>query len=160
MAISRVKTWIAAETLTASDLNAEFDNVTSGGRATQAEMEAAAATDRFVTAGRQHFHPGHLNAWIEVSAADATPGISDSYNVSSVVADQTGEFTVNWDTNFAGTAYGVVATGAHDTPGNARIAMYDNSAQTAALVTVQFVNASGSLVDPNDFTVMGLRSTA
>ncbi|KKK60913.1 hypothetical protein LCGC14_3019600, partial [marine sediment metagenome] len=26
MAISRVKTWVAAEVLTAADLNAEFDN--------------------------------------------------------------------------------------------------------------------------------------
>jgi len=49
--------------------------------ATRGQMEAAVATNVFVTPGLQHYHPGHPKAWCKNGV---TGNILASYNISSV----------------------------------------------------------------------------
>lgn len=59
-----------------------------------------------------------IKAWISFNGT-GTIAIRDSYNVSSIVDNGTGDYTINWDTNFANTGY-AITTGVvkYDTTGN------------------------------------------
>ena len=52
-------------------------------------------------------HAGQVKAWALVES-DGT--LTNSYNVTSSVKDNTGEYTVTWDTNFAAGTYIVVGS--------------------------------------------------
>ena len=100
-------------------LEAEFDGVDTGlsavsarataleaiTAATQAEQETATATNRYVSPGRQHFHPSAAKVWANFGV---TGNILKSYNVSSVTDSGTGVATVNFTVAFseANYAYG------------------------------------------------------
>lgn len=75
--------------------------------ATQAEQEAATATDVMVTPGRQQFHPSAAKGWAEWNISGVLNG---SYNVDSVTDTGVGDWTVIWTTDFSGTDYTCVAT--------------------------------------------------
>lgn len=65
--------------------------------ATQAEMETATATDKTVTPGRVHFHPGVAKAWATINEqGGAPPPIQQSYNASSTTDGGSGSTTINW----------------------------------------------------------------
>ena len=77
----------------------------SGVTATQANMEAASATDVFVPPGRQHFHPGHPKAGGNLNG-QGTPAVrSGDYGLGAVTDDGTGLYTIALDTAFANTNY-------------------------------------------------------
>lgn len=69
--------------------------------ATQANQETGTATDRFVSPGRQHFHPGHPKFWLKASVSAGTPAIDVSYNVTSITDDGAGILTVTIATDFS-----------------------------------------------------------
>ena len=78
-----------------------------GGVATQAQMETATSVIKSVAPGRQHFHPGHPKAGGRV-AANGT--LSSGYNITSVVNNSTGVYTITLSTAMADTNYWVCAT--------------------------------------------------
>ncbi len=49
---------------------------------------------------------GLIKAWVRFTIAGT---ISDSFNVTSVVKDATGKYTITWDTDFANGNYAIVA---------------------------------------------------
>jgi hypothetical protein len=74
--------------------------------ATQAEMEAGTATGTYVTPALVNFAPGSAKGYIVLDTAAAN---QDSLNVSSVVDNGTGDYTINWDTDFSSANYAVSA---------------------------------------------------
>lgn len=53
-------------------------------------------------------HAAQIKAWVTFNSSGT---ILDSYNVSGVVRDETGKFTVSWDTDFANANYCCVVNG-------------------------------------------------
>jgi len=73
------------------------------------EMEAGTAIDRAVVPAYQHRHPGHLKAWVHFNG-DGTVGIRRAFNVSSITDNGTGDYTVNFTTNFSAADYAMIGT--------------------------------------------------
>lgn len=95
---------VAADADTTAD-----DTLLTGGylnarRASQAEMEAATSTTQHVTPGRQHYHPSASKAWVNFQGT-STVSIRDSYNVSSITDNGTGDYDANFSTSFSGQDY-------------------------------------------------------
>lgn len=75
--------------------------------ATQAEMEAASSTSVMATPGRTQYHPGVAKVVVNfdgTASSPITPGFN--YGVSGTVTKNgTGDYTVNFSTNFSATTY-------------------------------------------------------
>ena len=76
----------------------------TGNVASQAEQEAGTATDKYVSPGRQHFHPSAVKAWVK---AGTTGNNLASYNITSLTDTGTGDVAVTIATDFSGTEYAV-----------------------------------------------------
>lgn len=72
--------------------------------ATQAQQEAASATNVFVAPGRQQYHPSAAKAWVNFNGA-GTVAIRRSFNVSSITDNGIGDYTVNFTTAFSAADY-------------------------------------------------------
>lgn len=72
--------------------------------ATQANMETGTDVARWVTPGRQHFHPGVLKSWLTWDMS-GTPAISQSYSVSSISDNGTGNQTINFSLTWSAATY-------------------------------------------------------
>lgn len=94
--------------LDASDSSKVKRAAASGIVAAQSDMETATSTALFVTPGRQRFHPAHPKAWVNFNGT-GTVAIREDYQVSSITDNGTGDYTVNFDVNFANTNYICVA---------------------------------------------------
>jgi len=104
----------------ATDLSGATIPIVQGGanRVAAISLFAAAATDEeaasssivFTTPGVQHRHPSAAKGWVAYNQT-GTPAVLASYNVTSVTDNATGDFTVNWDTDFSSANYAVVAVG-------------------------------------------------
>lgn len=67
--------------------------------ATQTEMETATSLVDVVTPGRVHNHPGVAKGWGAFNLAGTLD--SGDYNIASVTDNGTGDWTVNWSTDFS-----------------------------------------------------------
>ena len=72
--------------------------------ASQAQMEAATATNVPVTPGVAKYHPGVAKAWVTFNGT-GTPSIGASHNVSSITDNGVGDYTINFTTAFSSTNY-------------------------------------------------------
>lgn len=79
-----------------------------GNLATQAEQEAGTATDKYVSPGRQHFHPSAVKCWGKANGAGTS--LIVNYNVSSITDTGTGQLTVNVGTDFSSANYSVTTS--------------------------------------------------
>ena len=78
--------------------------------ATQAEQEAGSSLTVGVTPGRQHFHPSAAKAWANFNNTGTT--LNESYNITSITDNGTGDWTVNIATDFSTTTHvGLYNTG-------------------------------------------------
>jgi hypothetical protein len=75
-----------------------------GNVASQAEQEAGTATDKYVSPGRQHFHPSACKAWV---TAGTTGNILASYNITSLTDTGTGDIAVTIANDFSSALYAV-----------------------------------------------------
>ena len=130
--------------LTTGDANLSLDF--SGGNATQAQMEAATATNAIVSPGVAKYHPGVAKAWIAFNGT-GTIAIIASYNISSITDSGTGLYQINFSTAFSSaTAYNMV-TGTTD-EGQTTASMYRPVFGTKTASTMFLSNAAGgALVD-------------
>lgn len=122
-----------------------------GNKASQAEMEAGTADDRFVTPLSFNWHPGAVKCWGKANGAGTTLHVN--WNVTSITDTGTGRLGVNIGTDFSSANYAPVpslersvtaltATGVEDhairnasmTAGVFEIESYD---QTAILFAAQ-----------------------
>ncbi len=95
-------------TATALTTTGEINAATAAGAmiASQAEMETGSAVDKLVTPGRQHFHQSGAKAWGKFAGATGTVAVS--YNITSVVRDSAGDYTVTIANDFSSADYVVV----------------------------------------------------
>ena len=115
--------------------------------ASQAEMEAGSSNTVAVTPGRLQHGKGSAKVWC---TWEANGSINVSYNVSSITDTGTGDWDINYTTNFSSTNYVAVST-AHIT-GTALIA--SNGARAVDDIQINIRNTSGSLTDANCYTVI------
>lgn len=78
-----------------------------------------------------------IKGWINFNGT-GTIAINDSYNVTSITDNGTGDYTVTWDTDFANANYAVVAT------------CIDNGANQARIVSTQVIAVGTVSVVVND----------
>jgi hypothetical protein len=71
-----------------------------GNAATQADMEAGTATNKFVTPQGVNWHPGACKFWCNVTGG-ATPALQASWNVTSIADTGVGRMTVTIATDFS-----------------------------------------------------------
>lgn len=79
-----------------------------GNAASQAEMEAGTATDRFVTPQGVNWHPGATKAWGK--AVGAGTSLTVNWNVSGISDTGTGRLGVTIGTDFSSANYSIVAS--------------------------------------------------
>lgn len=120
-----------------------------GNAATQAEMEAGTATNKYVTPQGVNWHPGVAKFWVK---AGVTGNILASWNVTSLTDNGTGDITVTIGTDFSSvdwcamvavemtaTTYGVANTrephirSAGQAAGTLRCDCVDNTATTSLI---------------------------
>jgi hypothetical protein len=74
--------------------------------AAKADMETATSTTTAVTPGRVQNHPGVAKAWARITSVNnSNPTINASHNVTSVVRNSEGVYTVTFTTAFSSTDY-------------------------------------------------------
>lgn len=120
--------------------------------ATQAQQETGTETTVFVTPGRQKFHLSACKAFAWITTSGGTPTLAESYNVSSVDDLGTGQFQVNFDTDFSSAEY-AVAPGANrtDADQSTMVAYYG---QLAASCNINVRNNSGTNADPTSCSMI------
>ena len=124
--------------------------------ATQAEQETGTATDKIVTPGRQHFHPGSAKGWVSFNGTTVTGdtdlvGVGASYNVTSLIDNGTGNYTINWDTDFSSGDYAVADAKGASAGIETKITV--NSIAAGALTIDADVDA-GTNVDPTYISIL------
>ena len=72
--------------------------------ASQADQETGTSTTTYVSPGRQKYHPSAAKAWVNFNGTGAV-AIRVSYNVTSITDNGTGDYTVNFTTNFSSASF-------------------------------------------------------
>jgi len=76
---------------------------------------------------------GIAKAWVNFNGVPSTPTVNSQFNVSSVVKNSTGNYTVNFTTAMSNSTYAVHTTGTENTTGEiARVACIYGDASTGA----------------------------
>ena len=88
-----------------------------------------------------------VKGWVQFDGT-GTPSITGSFNVSSITDNGTGDYTVNWDTNFADATYVVSVV---NSAGNAFVVSI-----AAGSVRVRSANSSFVLTDDALMFVMAI----
>lgn len=111
-----------------------------GQSATQGEQEAASSLTKYVSPGRQRYHPAAAKAWVKWQDNGT---VNAAYGVSSITDNGVGDHTVNFNFSFSSVQYGIT-TAATDT--GALCAVMPLSPQVS---TCQFRtrNAAGAQTD-------------
>lgn len=91
----------------------------------------------------EQINQGRAKAWVSFDGT-GTLAVGDSFGVSSVTDTATGQYTVNFTTNFADTNYAVIH-GAIYASGNGFFHSYYNVSTSS--VTLLFIASGGSYTD-------------
>ena len=98
-----------------------------------------------------------VKGWINFNGT-GTPAINNSYNVSGIVDDGTGMYTITWDIDFASADYAIAGTnrvsGSDTTHGVSLRDTADPLLSTAALISTG--NSAGTKTDSNPITAMAI----
>jgi hypothetical protein len=81
-----------------------------GNSATQAEMEAGTATNKYVTPQGVNWHPGACKAWAKHAFSGAVPQMSATWNVTSVTDSGPSRATPVIATDFSSANYAVTVS--------------------------------------------------
>jgi hypothetical protein len=136
-----------------------------GNSATQAEMEAGTATNKYVTPQGVNWHPGVAKFWLR---GDTAGGLTANWNVTSLTDTGTGVMGITIATDFSSaTGYccqvSVEATATTWAVANTRECHIRNATLAAGTVSVDCIDntATTSLVkDPSSWHVMGFGDQA
>jgi hypothetical protein len=118
--------------------------------ATQAEMETATATDRFVSPGRVQYNPGVAKAWVNFNGR-GTIAINTSLNVTSLTDNGVGDWTINLTTAFSSANYAFAGAAKRiSTDGGSDVFLYINRsvAPTSSALRVLAGDAAATAQDP------------
>jgi len=118
--------------------------------ASQAEMEAKSSTTKFVSAGRQHFHPLMPKAWVRFTSSGGTYTAQASSNYTSFVDNGVGDITITWAITMSSAEYGVLALAGFG--GSRPIVAYE-SALTATTTRIKMADLANNADDSDRLTV-------
>lgn len=128
-----------------------------GNAATQAEMEAGTATNKYVTPQGMNWHPGVAKAWLK---AGTTGNLLNSWNITSLTDTGTGVLTITIATDFSSVDYcaqvSVEATATTWAVANTRECHVRSATQAVGSIAVDCIDntATTSLVkDPTAWHV-------
>lgn len=76
---------------------------TATSAASQAEQEAGSEAAKYVAPATQHFHPSAAKAWVAFDGVTAGAPTRSDYNCDAMSDHATGNFSVNFTTDFSGT---------------------------------------------------------
>ncbi len=93
-----------------------------------------------------------IKGWVRFDGT-GTLSIKDSFNVSSVTDNGTGDYTINWDTNFSNANYCVVGT-CHITA--VAIGIVRIIAISASTTRIQIINGAAAVADADIVCVMAI----
>jgi hypothetical protein len=115
--------------------------------ASQAEMEAASATNRAVNPSVQHHHPSSVKKWIRWNSAGT---IALDYGCSTVTDHAAGSWTVNFDTAFSTANYAVATcSGMSGATAGCDLGFSQTTSPAAGSCRLQGMeHFGGTLVDP------------
>ena len=93
-------------------------------------------------------------AWVNFNGKE-TIAVNDSYNVSTVVDNAVGKYTINWDTDFADTNYCCVF-GASTTSagGGPNLVCIEDGTKAVGSIQINVTNAADGDVDTGDISVV------
>lgn len=128
--------------------------------ATRAEMEGGTSTDKIVTPGRQHYHPGHPKCWCKCGV---TGNILASYNMTSVTDTGAGRATFNIATDFATSDWACQATVERSstslTVTNLKFCNIRNATPAAGSIEIEVYDGTATTAvqeDPTSYHMVGL----
>lgn len=96
--------------------------------------------------------PGFIRAWVTFNGTDAT--IADSYNVSGVVRNSTGNYTITWSEDF-GTSVYLTFCNAANVGGTGNL-VFGESTKNGTSVVILATSHSGTLTDSGIVHVMAI----
>ena len=102
----------------------------------------------------EQIEQGRAKLWVNFNGTTVTSGtdmtgVRDSFNVSSVVDNGTGQYTINIDTDMANADYAVVVGGPTD-GGNGNLGPFANSRTTSSITCFNY-SQGGSFQDITSF---------
>ncbi len=98
-------------TLSSASLSVDAASDSAAGKievAIQSEMETGSSTTLAVTPGRQHFHVGHPKAGGNLNGSGTPAFAAGDYGMGAVTDNNTGDYTLAFDTSFSNTNYWMV----------------------------------------------------
>jgi hypothetical protein len=114
--------------------------------ASQADQEAGTSTTVYTNPGVQQYHPSAAKAWV---VFDGTTGsILDSYNVTSVTRNSTGDYTINFTVNFSSANYVTLGTAQKNATNDSLfVAVKRTVAPTSSAVTIITIDDGALILD-------------
>ena len=130
--------------------------------ATDAEVITGTDTERVVTpagvAAAIDAGEGTVKGWVNFNGVGAL-AVNDSFNVTSVTDNGAGDYTVNWDTDFANTDYcwsGAVRDSSPAANGSGRnVTAFDSDSKTAGALQIRTIENSAPIDSP-EVSVMAI----
>lgn len=120
-------------------------------------MEAATDTSKFVTPGRDQYHPGVAKCHAYITVSGGTPSLVTSYNITSIADTGVGLCTVTIATDFADANWTFLGGAlANDTSSTVRFtAESTTSAKAAGSVRLVGWQAAVGTADPPSYSFAG-----
>lgn len=113
----------------------------------QADMETATALTNYVTPGRQQYHPSAAKVWCNFTGTGVVT-INEDWNVDSITDNGTGDYTIDFSTDFAGDTYCWVASGDISTAVHNHIGgLINQRAKAAGSLRLATIASSGAASD-------------
>lgn len=116
--------------------------------AAQSDQETATSVVLPVTPGRQHFHPSAAKFFVKFDTSAAILGTA--YNVSGIVRNSSGNYTVSFATSFSSANY--VASGNAAATSGEKIVVCDS--QGTGSIVIKVLNGSGNPTETNVTSIM------
>jgi hypothetical protein len=120
--------------------------------ATKSDQQTGTATNKVVTPSQAQSHDAAAKGWVQFSVSGGVVTVQASYNVTSVVRNSIGNFTVTWTTAFTTAFYACSITPQSNTGTHGTIGF--TNAQTSTTVQILTQSTSFSLADPDLVSVI------
>ena len=98
-------------------------------------------------------YPWESKGWINFNGT-GTIAINSSYNVSSITDNGTGDYTINWETDFADANYACAGLGRISTLYTATVNQYALSDNTASSARIGVTSTLNTLIDADDVSII------
>src|SRR3990167_10612889 len=98
-------------------------------------------------------------AWINFNGT-GTIAIKDSFNVSGIVDNGVGDYTVTWDRDFADTNYALAIGAANNGAAQSVVNIYPIASKLVGSVQINCLSLAGAAIDSPDISLHGFGAQA